>query len=246
MSLTLIYWGPTMCLVLCILTKRWCQSAPEPGIFPPQNRPLFPQGWGSGWLSPVVLVIVALPRDPSHVTESWLPSQPLLPLFQWNLCPPFVPDLLWQIFWNHWLPVCWASHCYLPAPKQLALLPPIIWPYAPLSDWSPPSRPSALVCEQLTHFQWGMSRFSGWSLSWLLWPHPSFWGLRAHSEELGTAFISKIRTIMNDKSRHKDFLQDLIQISLWKWLNPQSTLYLLLLRHTTISVIFKHIYTLHI
>lgn len=90
MLLTLIYWVPTMCLVLAmcltnqvmvpgfrlkaICTKTW--GLPTAEWF------LFPQGWGLVVLSPIVLVIVALPRGTSHVTEDWLSSWPPLPVFQ--------------------------------------------------------------------------------------------------------------------------------------------------------------------
>ena len=109
-----VYWGPTMCLCYAILTKWWCQnsnsrlSAQEPGIFPLQNRPLFPQRWGLGWLLPVVLVIVALPQDCSHVMGGWLPSHPPLPHsseisapFLSHLCSHRASDTIdWQLA-NH-------------------------------------------------------------------------------------------------------------------------------------------------
>ena len=91
-----VYWGPAMCLCYAILTKWWCQNsnsrlfAQEPGIFPLQNRPLFPQRWGLGWLLPVVLVIVALPQDCSHVMGGGFLPIPccLIPV---KSLPPFCP-----------------------------------------------------------------------------------------------------------------------------------------------------------
>ena len=85
-----------MCLCYAILTKWWCQNsnsrlfAQEPGIFPLQNRPLFPQRWGLGWLLPVVLVIVALPQDCSHVMGGGFLPIPccLIPV---KSLPPFCP-----------------------------------------------------------------------------------------------------------------------------------------------------------
>lgn len=143
--------------------------------------------------------------------------------FQHTLWPrSAIADLLTS------LAACLLSiHCYVPIPSHWLHY--LLSPDLMLSCLLGLPCHVHLTCQKATDtpLVGGVSFFR--SKPQLLWPSPQlsryespFWRRKAD-------LVSMIHSLINDKSRNEDFLQDLTQISLWKWLNSQNALYLPLL-----------------